>query len=121
MIGMGENIPTKLGKIQKQLIFDIDSEKKSKVFDAIVNFMEFRDFSLTDSIRPSFGVFKRKKGWIGLRKNKIKFRIKDLDKQVYVIIGSNMTSEGDREKFHDEMDALKQFVKNKFKLKTDKE
>ena len=73
---------------------------------------------MTDSIRPTFGIFKRKKGWTGLRKNKIKFRIKDLDDQLYVIVGSNMAGDDDKEKFHDEMDALSQFISNKFKLKT---
>jgi len=118
-----ENIPTRLGKIQKQLIFNVkpDSTNKGKVFDSVVSFMEFRDFSLTDSVRPTYAVFKRKRGVIAFLfgSDVIKVRIKELENQLYVMIGSNMADEEKKEKFDDEIDALKQFVNNKFKLKSE--
>ncbi len=115
----GINIFTGLGKVQKQLIFNIkpNSENKGKVFDSIIKFMEFRDFSLADSVRPTYAVFKKKRGFIGIFKDTIKVRIKTLEYQLYVMIGSNMVQEDEKEKFEDEIDALKQFVDNKFKLK----
>ena len=110
-----------LGKIQKQLIFNIkpDSANKGKVFDSVVSFMEFRDFSLADSVRPTYAVFKRKRGIIGIFKDTITVRLKTLENQLYVMMGSNMAGEDEKEKFDDEIDALKQFVNNKFKLKSE--
>ncbi|MBI2139960.1 zinc ribbon domain-containing protein [Candidatus Woesearchaeota archaeon] len=114
-VKMETTISSSLGKIQKQIILNIKPTKEYKtgIFDSILNFMEFRDFSLTDSVRPTYAEFQRKRGITGIFMDKIKVRIKELENQAYILVGSNMASSDKKEQFEDEMDALKQFLKNK--------